>query len=204
MSEPKAVSPRIDEVAPGIWHWRIWDDRIGAESHAHAIAEDGGSVSIDPLPLAPQALRRLEPITTILLTAACHQRSAWRYRRAYGVKVHAPEGTRAMEEEPDLPYWTGDRLPGGLAAVHTPGPESAHFAFWREASPAVVFCADLIMRDGDDAPMFIPPEYHEDPEATRDSLRRLLELPFAVFCMAHGAPLTADRRNTLRMLLENG
>jgi len=44
------------------------------------------------------------------------------------------------------------------------------------------------MRDADGALCSIPAEYHEDPEATRDSLRRLLDLPFEILCMAHGAP----------------
>ena len=48
------------------------------------------------------------------------------------MKVYAPEGDRAMDEEPDVRYRAGDMLPGALKAVHTPGPEQAHYAFWRE------------------------------------------------------------------------
>lgn len=203
MSEPKEIAREIFEVAAGVWHWQVWDDRIGADSHAHALASPDGTVLIDPLPLAPEALGRLEPITATLLTAACHQRSAWRYRRSHGVAVYAPEATRPMEEEPDFRYVAGQDLPGGIVAVHTPGPEWAHYAFWREAAPSVVFCADLIMREDDHAPAFVPPEYHEDPKATRESLRRLLELPFMLFCMAHGMPITADRRERLQNLLDD-
>src|SRR5512144_608365 len=104
VSEPKAEAMRVAEVLPDIWHWFVWDDRIGAESHAHAVSGEGGSVMIDPLPLREAGLRSLEPIVAICLTAACHQRSAWRYRRACGAKVYAPEGTRDMEEEPDIRY----------------------------------------------------------------------------------------------------
>jgi glyoxylase-like metal-dependent hydrolase (beta-lactamase superfamily II) len=203
VSEPKEVAHEIVEVAAGVWHWRVWDDRIGAESHAHALASRDGTVLIDPLPLAPEVLRRLEPIAATLLTAACHQRSAWRYRRSHGVVVHAPEATRPMEEEPDFRYRAGQELPGGIVALHTPGPELAHYAFWREASPAVVVCADLMMREDDGAPEFVPPEYHDDPAATHDSLRRLLQLPFDVFCMAHGEPFTSNRRNDLQKLLRD-
>jgi hypothetical protein len=73
-----------------------------------------------------------------------------------------------------------------------PGPEEVHYAFWREQSPAVLFCPDLIMRDADGDLAFIPAEYHDDPQATRDSVRRLLDLPFDVLCMDHGAPITAN------------
>jgi hypothetical protein len=202
VSEPKEVAQEIVEVAAGVWRWQVRDDRIGAESHAHALASPDGTVLIDPLPLAPEVLRRLEPIAATLLSAACHQRSAWRYRRSHGVAVYAPEATRPMEEEPDFRYRAGQELPGGIVAVHTPGPEPVHYAFWREASPAVVVCADLIMRENDDAPEFVPPEYHDDPGATHDSLR-LLQLPFEVFCMAHGEPLTSDRRDALQKLLSD-
>lgn len=37
--------------------------------------------------------------------------------------------------------------------------------------------------------------------AIRDSVRRLLDLPFAVRCLDHGAPITADPHAALRNLL---
>ena len=201
MSEPKAVAETVEEVVPGVWRWHVWDDRIDFESDAHAIASDAGTVLIDPLPLRKEALKGLEPIIAVCLTAACHQRSTWGYRRAYGVQVYAPEGCRAMDEELDVRYRVGEILPGGLKAIHTPGPEQAHYAFWRERTPAVLFCPDLIMRDADGDLAFIPPEYHEEPEATRASVRRLLALPFEVLCMDHGAPITLDPHEALRKLL---
>lgn len=201
MSEPKTVAETLEEVVPGVWRWHVLDERIDSESDAHAVTDQGGTVLIDPLPLREAALRRLEPIVAICLTAACHQRAAWRYRRAYSVKVYAPEGCRAMGEEPDVRYRAGEKLPGGLKAIHTPGPELVHYAFCRERSPAVLFCPDLIMRDADGALTFIPAEYHDDPAATRDSVRRLLDLPFDILCLDHGAPITADPHAALRTLL---
>jgi glyoxylase-like metal-dependent hydrolase (beta-lactamase superfamily II) len=106
-----------------------------------------------------------------------------------------------MDEEPDVRYRAGEMLPGGLTAVHTPGPEHAHYAFWRERSPSVLFCPDLIMRDADGELAFIPAEYHDDPEATRESVRRLLDLPFEVLCLDHGPPVTANPHAALRKLL---
>ena len=69
-------------------------------------------VLIDPLPLAEAALKRLGTVEAICLTAKCHQRSAWRYRKKLGVKVYAPHGVRPMDEEPDVLYRAGDQLPG--------------------------------------------------------------------------------------------
>jgi hypothetical protein len=59
------------------------------------------------------------------------------------VKVYAPADCRAMDEESDGRYRAGDMLPGGLKTIYTPGPEQAHYAFWREPSPSVLFSARI-------------------------------------------------------------
>jgi glyoxylase-like metal-dependent hydrolase (beta-lactamase superfamily II) len=106
-----------------------------------------------------------------------------------------------MDEESDVRYREGEMVPGGLKAIHTPGPEQAHYALWREHSPAVLFCPDLIMRGANGDLAFIPAEYHDDPDSTRESVRRLLALSFEVLCMDHGAPITANPHAALQKLL---
>jgi glyoxylase-like metal-dependent hydrolase (beta-lactamase superfamily II) len=201
MSEPMTRAQTIELVAPGIWRWHLFDDRIDFESDAHAVASDDGVVLIDPLPLAPRALRELGKVAAICLTAACHQRSAWRYRKKFAVKVYAPRGAREMDEAPDASYGAGEVLPGGLKAVPTPGPEPAHYAFLRRGRPSVLFCPDLLMRADGGALEFVPPEFHEDPVLTRRSVRRLLGLRFSILCLDHGAPITRNPRAALREVL---
>lgn len=202
MSEPTTVCNMVEKVVPGVWNWHIVDERISFRSDAHAVASDDGVVLIDPLPLDAAALQGLGPVMAICLTAACHQRAAWRYRREFGVKVHAPAGCRETEEEPDERYKAGDVLPGGLQAVSTPGPESAHYGFLRTGEPSVFFCADLLMRPDGGALGMVPPQYHNDPDATRESVRRLLDLDFGVLCLDHGAPVTDSPHAALHGALD--
>jgi glyoxylase-like metal-dependent hydrolase (beta-lactamase superfamily II) len=202
MAEPSAVAERAEEVVPGVWRWWVANERIGgAESTAHALRADGGVVAVDPVRLAEEAVAELGSVTAVCLTAQCHQRSAWRFRRELGARVYAPEGTRPMEEEPDERYRVGDVLPGGLRAVHTPGPEEVHFSFLREAEPSVLFCSDLLTNYGGEGLDFVPLQYHDDPEQTRRTVEGLLELPFTVLCLDHGAPLADDPKAAIRALL---
>lgn len=209
MSEPKAHARKIIRVLPTVHRWRVHDDRIGGwQSDAYAVVNEGRVTLIDPLPVAESELRRLGRITAIVLTAANHQRSAWRYREIFGAPVYAPEGPSIgpnpgqLEEEPDIRYSGGDSLPNGLTAFHTPGPTEAMYSLWLDKPRSVVFLSDLLNHDGEGTPRFMDSAYQDEPERTRVSVRRLIDhLPIEVVCFAHGAPICIDGREALERAL---
>ena len=172
MTEPVEIARSYEKAAPGVWHWRIHNRAIGGSiSSSQLVAANGEVVLVDPVQLAPEALAALPRPTAVCLTARCHQRSAWRYRDELGAAVWAPQGTAPMDEEPDRRYAAGDTLPGGLLAVHTPGPEDVHFCLLLERGEGgVLLCSDLLGRGEDGDLDFIPLQYHDDPEATRRSV----------------------------------
>lgn len=200
MSEPKAAAAQIEEVVPGVWCWHIHDDRINFVSAAHAVRGDQGAVLIDPLPLAPEALERLGDVEAILLTTSIHQRSAWRYRRELGAPVYAPVLAREIDEEPDRRYSEGDRLPGGLVAVFTPGAGTTQHSFLLEDA-RVAFTPDLFARPPGGDLMLVPAEYMHDPAEARRSAEKLLDLDFSVLCTGHGAPVLEDPKGAIRAAL---
>jgi len=203
VAEPPVVAENVEEVVPGVFHWSVANPNIGGgTSSSHAVrTESGETVLIDPVRLADDALERLEPVVAIVLTAATHQRAAWRYRKRFGAPVHLPRGSRATDEEPDEHYGAGDTLPGQLEAIHAPGPEDPHYALLRRTAPAVLFCPDLVMLEQDELE-FVPGQFHEDPAETRRSVEQLLEVPFEILCLDHGPPVRDDPRAALRALLE--
>jgi len=202
VSEPREIADHAEHVVEGVWHWRIRNANIGGSiSSSHAIDAGDGCVLIDPVRLADDALAALPPVEAIVLTATCHQRAAWRYRRELGVEVWLPEGARPGDEEPDRRYVAGDALPGALRAVHTPGPEPAHHSFLWEPDPGVLFASDILSGDEHGGLHFVPAEYQDDFPETRRSVEKLLDLSFGVLCLAHGAPLTGDPHAAVRDLL---
>lgn len=210
MTEPREIADKVEIVTEGVWHWRISNSAIGGStSSSHAVAVEGGCVLVDPVGLAVEAFGVLPDPVAIVLTARCHQRASWRLRRETGATVWLPEDAAAADEEPDRRYAEGDVLPGGLKVVRTPGPEWPHYSFLLEREPGVLFCSDLIGAtdergpDGSAVLHFIPPEYHEDPAETRRSVEKLLDLPFAILCLDHGAPVSYEPKAALRRLLDS-
>jgi glyoxylase-like metal-dependent hydrolase (beta-lactamase superfamily II) len=199
MSEPSDSAPAAELVAPGLWHWRAHNANIGGSISSCQLYERAGeAVLVDPVPLDDEAWAGLPQPTAVVLTAKCHQRSAWRYRRQFGATVWGPAGTAPMDERPDNLYEEGDPLPAALRPVRTPGPEPVHFCLLAE--DGVLFCSDLLAND--DRLEFVPLQYHDDPDETRRSVQGLLELEFSILCFDHGPPITNDPKAAISDLLQ--
>ncbi|GAB4368826.1 MAG: hypothetical protein Kow0062_02310 [Acidobacteriota bacterium] len=178
MSEPKARARAIMPVLDDVLHWTVRDDRIGFRSDAWALVTPDGHVLIDPLPLDDSLLGRLSPVMAICLTGGFHQRAAWRLREHFRAPVWAPEAASGLDGEPDERYEADDILPGGLRALHTPGPAHLHFSFLheRDDNRAALFLGDLLIRPDEDAPLaFVPDRLQENPRRTRETVRMLAE-----------------------------
>jgi glyoxylase-like metal-dependent hydrolase (beta-lactamase superfamily II) len=198
MTEPTAIAETVEEIVPGVWHWRVRDERIGGEwGSSHAA--DG--VLIDPHRLAADAFARLGEIEAIVLTTSSHQRAAWRLRRELGVPVYLPAAAKQVDEEPDERYEEDDALPGGLQAVFTPGAGTTQHSLLLTRDAGVLFTPDFFIRPPDEALEWVPFGYMHDPEEAKRSVERLLGLEFDVLCLAHGAPLVGGAKEALRGLL---
>lgn len=204
MSEPREVASRVEEVAPGVFHWRILNSAIGgAVSSSHAIAVDGRSVLIDPVRLSDEALTELPLPVAVVLTATCHQRSAWHLRSELDIEVWVAEDAPAPDGVPDRTFAAWDVVPGRMLAIPTPGPQASHYAFLLERDPGVLFCGDLVANGESERLDFIPPEFQDDPAEAHRSVERILGLPFTVLCTAHGRPVTVRPKHQLSRLVES-
>lgn len=201
MSEPKARARKIETVLPGVFHWSVNDDRIGFRGDAWAVQAGEAVVYIDPHPLQAPALEKLAPPTDIVLTIQSHQRAAWRYRRRFAAKVWAPRDAQGLEEAPDHWYGEGDALPGGLRAVHAPGPCQASQALLLQRPEGLLaFTGDLVVETDEGGLAFVADAYQDEPGRTRDSVRRLAQEPIDVVCPGHGSPVKAGHRALAEML----
>ncbi|HEU4403454.1 MAG TPA: MBL fold metallo-hydrolase [Candidatus Polarisedimenticolia bacterium] len=202
MSEPKAIARTIDEVVPGLFHYQVHDERIDHISDGYAVVDKGRVILIDPLPIDGATLARLGAIGDIVVASASHQRSAWSYRRQTNASVHAPQGAQGLDEPPDATFRGGDRLPGGLRAMHAPGPKGPHYVLHLDRGPGVVLCTDLLLHDPGKEIAFLRDKYLQDPKQARESARALLGLKFEVICFGHGAPILKGGRKAVEDLLQ--
>lgn len=190
------------EISPGIWHWTTRHPRIGVEVSSYYLPREG--VLLDPM-IPPDGLEWFEqhgPPRDILLTNRHHDRDSWRLRERYDCTVHCVRnGLYELEGRgPAEPFDFGDELPGGAVVFEVdaicPDETAMHFPAYRALA-----CADGVVHYGSELG-FVPEQYMDDPEATKDGLReayrQLVDLDFDVLLVAHGDPMVGGANEALR------
>jgi hypothetical protein len=195
----------MEEIARGLWHWTARHPHIGSQVSSYYLVSE--RVLLDPMlpPGGPEwfSAQGAEP-EHILLTCRHHDRDSWRLQQEFGCEVHCVQsGCHELDARGRVtPFSFGDELPGGVVAheVAAISPDETALHVPRHGALAV---ADGAVRwDGAQELSFVPDNLMDDPETTKQGLRRsyrgLLELDFDRLLLAHGDPVTADGKEALR------
>jgi hypothetical protein len=190
-------SAAVDEIAPGLWHWRALRESIHSDVDSYWLEPEG--VVVDPmLPPGGSAAFGDSPPAHVLLTCRHHDRDAWTLRAELGCTVHVV-ASGAHELEGRGPFETfawGDELPGGVVAQEVDAISPDETALWAPAHRALVVADGVVRWPGKPGLSFVPDSLMDDPERTRTGLlaafRRLLDtLDLEHVLLAHGGPATA-------------
>jgi glyoxylase-like metal-dependent hydrolase (beta-lactamase superfamily II) len=100
----------------------------------------------------------------------------------------------------------GDELPiaGGLKVVHTPGHTAGHVSYLWPESGGVLFAGDAAGKFREIQPPVggLASMFTEDPEAAKESFRKLAALEFDTVCMGHGGVLTGQAHAAFKRAVE--
>lgn len=197
----------MQEIAPGIWHWKARHPHIGMEVSSYFLPREG--VLLDPL-VPDSELERLEelgPPRDILLTNRHHWRDCAKLAERFGLRVRVPSvGLHEFGDgDPVEPYDFGDSLAGGAVTVHEIGsicPDES--ALHIPGASALAVADGVVSYDG---LRFVPDNLMDDPEDTKAGLREAYgrlaaELEFDNLLVAHGEPVVGGAREALREFSE--
>ena len=160
----------MEEILPGVVHWRTRHPNIRSEVDSWWLSDAG--VLIDPLVPAQGgglewfAGQPTQP-AAIVLSNRHHYRGSEAFRERFGCAVHVPRAGLhefGADRQPVAAYDPGDELPGGLIvheidalcpddmALHLPGAQAVFFADGvvgarGDAEGALGFVPDALMDD---------------------------------------------------------
>jgi len=202
------VPAPLEEVLPGVWHWRAYREGIGQDVGSYHLAEPG--VAIDPM-LPEEGVDWFAEhggVADILLSCRHHYRDSDVFAEAFGCGVRAP--TSGLHEftrgEPVRGYDPGDTLPGGVVAQEVDALSPDETALHIPAARALVVADGVVQWEPGGPLGFVPDSLMgEDPEAVRAGLTaaftRLLALDFDHLLLTHRQPVIGDGKEALRQFL---
>jgi Metallo-beta-lactamase superfamily len=197
-----ATAAEFQRVAPGVFHWQVFEPAVKCDLSACALVTPDGLVFIDPLPLAGVALDALAASASplaILLTSGNHERAADDFRRRFHVPICATAAAAAsMSTAVDRTLLDGGTAPGAMRVIALPSAGPGEVAF---IGNGVACIGDAVINLDAHGFSLLPPKYCADSRRLSGDLRKLLSYDFRILTFAHGPPLTQCARERLETLL---
>jgi hypothetical protein len=197
----------MHEIVPGVWHWTVFYDRIGADVSSYWLAEE--STLIDPM--EPEAglawFAEHGPPQQVLLTNRHHVRHSMRFAERFGCPVRAsrPGMHEFKAGERVEPFDFGDELLGGIRA-HEVGAICPDETALEVPSVGALAVADGLIRYGGEIGFVSDRLLGDEPEEVkrglRDAYRALLDVDFDVLLVAHGEPQASGAKDALRRFVK--
>ncbi len=192
----------MEEIAPGIRHWKATHPNLGIEVSAYWLPEL--KLLLDPIAVPDE----VEGVEHILLSCRHHVRDSLEAAERFGATVRAPvTGMHDFgDDSPVQPYDFGEPLAGGAVTAHQVGGLSPDETALHIPPVDALSIADGAIRYGEELG-FVPDQYMDDPEKDKADIRRGLgelaeRLDFDVLLLAHGEPIASGGREALRTFAE--
>ena len=200
----------------------IWSEIHGAardepylwNSYLIQVEDRDVLILVDPLPLSAEEIQEVEEFGTpthILLTCNYHLRESQAFRQKWGCEVWLhQEGLKDSEVPVDGTLQDRDLLWDLMQVIHIPDVhyvEEVAFLVKGDGNTMIVgdlVCGGRMDRGVPDGQLWIhAPEYIQDFQDARNSLRKLSEYSFAKLCFGHGTPITQSAKDVFNEFIEN-
>ena len=205
MLRAMAVAQEINQVAPGIFVWQVYDPAVKADLFSTAFETPAGTFLVDPVDLDPAAMETLEArpkIAGIVMTNENHERATRRFAEKFSVPVylHSALG-KTVASQRTIELQDKEEIEPGLTAVVIDGAPAGEIGLHYEADGGTMVVGDALINFEPHGFGLLPAKYCRDFKLMRRSLPRLLDYPFERMLFAHGTPILSGARARLEQLL---
>jgi glyoxylase-like metal-dependent hydrolase (beta-lactamase superfamily II) len=201
----------MNEILPGVHHWKAFHHGIGAEVSSHYVRSGNATTLIDPM--EPEEgvewFRTSGPPGRILLSNRHHYRHSDRFVEAFGSEVRCHRaGMHEFEDGPAVtPFVFGDEPAPGVTALKVGAICEEDTALHISAGEGALLFADGLINYG--SLSFVPDSLiGDDPAAVKrgliDSLTALLDADFDHLLFAHGDPVIGGGKAALQEFVARG
>ncbi|HUJ11282.1 MAG TPA: hypothetical protein VL171_14790 [Verrucomicrobiae bacterium] len=196
----------LKEVVKKLYCWSSFHMQWKIDFNSYALKTADGVVLIDPLQPEPTVLKELEGLgefTGIFLTNAHHDRDAEWFRRHYEIQIYAHEKAKAeCDTNIDVLILDGERLPGGVKAIHLSGSSTSETAYYAKISGGIMMIGDILLNSRGKGLTLLPEPYIEDRKEALKSLPKLLKYNFTAITFAHGDPIVKNAEKQIENFLK--
>lgn len=199
------VAQELEQVAPSIFVWQVYDPKVKADLFSTGLETPTGTYLVDPIALEADALRDLESrgkISGIVVTNENHERATRLFADKFPVPVYLHEtlGERLPLHQ-RIELQDNGVISAGLTAVEIEGAPAGELAIHYDGDGGAMVVGDALINFQPNGFALLPAKYCRDFTLMRRSLSKLLKYPFERMLFAHGTPILSGAHARLEQLL---
>jgi glyoxylase-like metal-dependent hydrolase (beta-lactamase superfamily II) len=200
-----ALAQEIDQVAPGIAVWQVYDPAVKADLFSTALETPSGTYLVDPVELKAEAWQTLEEhpkMAGVIVTNENHDRAARLFADRFSVPIYLHAGlAKALAHPRTVELRDGESIEPKLTAIAIPGAPAGEIGLHYDADGGTLIVGDALINLEPHGFGLLPAKYCRDFKAMRRALPRLLDHAFKRMLFAHGTPILSGARTKLEQLL---
>ncbi len=194
-------------IAPDIQQWSCFSQEKQMDFNGLVLTINDHCILVDPPPMDAAdraAILQGRAVDYILLTNRDHVRETEVCRREFKAPVYAPEADAPlMEISIDRTYKDGERLPGGLLAIHlndmkSPGESALLF----DRGKGYLILGDSLIGKPPGQLNLLPADKFADVAKARESLTRLLAYNFDTVLVGDGISILTGGKEAVQRAVE--
>jgi len=195
-------------IIPGIQQWSVFSEEKQMYFNGLLLTVGDCCILVDPPPMEAAdraAIGQERAVEAILLTNRDHVREAEACRRDFKAPVYAPAADAPLMDIPiDRTYTDGERLPGGLVAIHAKDMKSpGESALLLERGTGYLILGDALIGKPAGQLNLLPADKFADVAKARASLKRLLACQFDAVLVGDGASILTGGKEAVRRAVES-
>lgn len=197
----------IETLTADLVIWSAYDSGVKAELFSCAVNTSEGIAIIDPIGLAPSALRevlQIAPVRATIVTNSNHERAVIEFAERLSAPIFAH-----VDSFPDKKLIAvnrvtdGDRILNDLTVITIDGAPPGEVAIHHPSNGGTLIVGDALINFEPLGFTFLPPKYCADLKRMKRSLRKLLHFKSERILFAHGTPILSKASERLQRLLES-
>jgi len=198
----------LTQIFPNIWSWSIFSHEKQMNFNGHAVKVANELAVIDPPLASPDilaALAALGQTSAVILTNRDHERESQQFRSYFNIPIAIHQlDAPLLTVSPDISLNDNQCFMDAFEVIHLPNQKSPGECGLYMRETGILILGDALIGKPAGSLAMLPSDKYLNPQAAKQSLKRLLSLEFDTLLLGDGDSILSNAHQAVENFFAQG